>query len=320
MHLHENESVFSFLTHKDEDILFDGFNLLDDGKEDEVGTTVKRSVQTQNHDVNGNDKVTSEVLPGFSPHPVLRVNPQLRMMMMQRNFYVNPNDVCRDPFYEPKKVSKYPSVYVRQSIEKTMSPEGPVGMDGIVEEMQSKENVKQGVEENVKSVKDIEYTIENEVIESVKEMEDSETDGDVENSQKRKNDEDDEPNGYKLPASKSPIMEAMSFCAIKKWGIEIEECKDKTEDSNAQVIFRVTDFEKYYKYSTLICSKQNPTEDIGSRVKSLRRWFTNFPKKKDRKDNSPFSLEVRPDVSKKVHDMVEKYRLMVNVKKRRRMK
>jgi len=96
------------------------------------------------------------------------------------------------------------------------------------------------------------------------------------------------PNGHKLPASKSPIMEAMSYCAIRKWGIEIEECKDETEDSNACVIFRVIDFEKYYRYSSEICSKQNPTEDIGSRVKSLRRWLLTFQKKKIEKRTPNF--------------------------------
>jgi len=91
------------------------------------------------------------------------------------------------------------------------------------------------------------------------------------------------PNGFKLPASKSPIMEAMAYCAIMKWGIEILQCQDQTDESTAKVIFRVLDFDLYYKYSCLICSKQNPTEDIGSRVKSLRRWFVNFPKKKGQK-------------------------------------
>jgi hypothetical protein len=130
----------------------------------------------------------------------------------------------------------------------------------------------------------------------------------------------DLPHGFKLPASKSPIMEAMAYCAIKKWGIEILDCKDKTEDSPAIVVFKVLDFEMYYKYSCMICSKQNPTEDIGSRVKSLRRWFTNFPKKRDRKENPQFILEVKPEVAKKVYDMIEKYRCFVNVKKRRRVK
>jgi len=128
------------------------------------------------------------------------------------------------------------------------------------------------------------------------------------------------PDGFKLPASKSPIMEAMSYCAINKWGIEIHECKDDSDGSPASVIFKITDFEVYYRYSSTICSKQNPTEDIGSRVKSLRRWFTNFPKKRERKDNPQFLLEVKPDVAKKVYSMIEKYKCLVNVKKRRRLK
>jgi len=98
----------------------------------------------------------------------------------------------------------------------------------------------------------------------------------------------DIPNGFKLPASKSPIMEAMAYCAIMKWGIEILQCQDQTDETTAKVIFRVLDFDLYYKYSCIICSKQNPTEDIGSRVKSLRRWFVNFPKKKGQKRKPTF--------------------------------
>jgi len=130
--------------------------------------------------------------------------------------------------------------------------------------------------------------------------------------------DDDIPTGFKLPASKSPIMEAMAYCAIKKWGIEIVQFSDSTEESPAKVFFRVIDFEQYYKYSCLICSKQNPTEDIGSRVKSLRRWFVNFPKKRDRRENPQFTLEVKPEVSKKVYEMIEKYKCQISVMKRRR--
>jgi len=106
------------------------------------------------------------------------------------------------------------------------------------------------------------------------------------NDRKRKFEEENEyeyPMNWKLPASKSPIMEAMAFCAIQRWGIEISQCQDQIDGSPAKVVFRVLDFEKYYKYSCAICSKQNPTEDLGSRVKSLRRWFVNFPKKKRQK-------------------------------------
>jgi len=143
-----------------------------------------------------------------------------------------------------------------------------------------------------------------------------------ENDRKRKYEDGDDldipGNGFKLPASKSPIMEAMAFCGIKKWGIEIIQCQDQTDDAPAKVVFRVLDFELYYKYSCSICSKQNPTEDLGSRVKSLRRWFVNFPKKRDRRENPQFSLEVKPDVAKKVYEMIEKFKCQLNVKKRRR--
>jgi hypothetical protein len=147
-------------------------------------------------------------------------------------------------------------------------------------------------------------------------------DKEIVNERKRKFEEESDfdfpMNGWKLPASKSPIMEAMVFCAIQRWGLEISHSQDQTDDSPAKVVFKVLDFEKYYKYSCAICSKQNPTEDLGSRVKSLRRWFVNFPKKRDRRENPQFTLEVKPDVAKKVYEMIEKYKCQINVKKRRR--
>lgn len=145
------------------------------------------------------------------------------------------------------------------------------------------------------------------------------------NEKKRKyddvNEEGEIPLGFKLPASKSPIMEALAYSAINKWGIEILQAEDQTDETEAKVVFHVIDFEVYYKYSSAICSKQNPTEDIGSRVKSLRRWFVNFPKKRDRKDLNNFSLEVKSEVAKKVFDMIDKYKceMKVNNKKRRIM-
>jgi len=110
----------------------------------------------------------------------------------------------------------------------------------------------------------------------------------------------DDPVGFKLPASKTPIMEAMVVCAINNWGISV------VKSTPTEVIFRVTDFNRYYRVSRAICSKHRPTEDIGSRVKSLRRWFINFPKKKDRQENPSFLLSVKPNTCKKVHGLIER--------------
>jgi len=240
------------------------------------------------------------------------------------NYFSTQRNKLNENYFSPQGNKLNEKMYGNvQGNEKYFSPQGnvvgnPQGNEKYFSPQGNKLNEKMyGIKDQEEVVKDVIVT--EGINDSLNENEGEESE--EENSKRKREDEDeDEPNGYKLPASKSPIMEAMSYCAIRKWGIEIEECIDETDDSEPRVVFRVTDFEKYYNYSTQICSKQNPTEDIGSRVKSLRRWFTNFPKKKDRKDNIPFSLEVRHDVAKKVHDMVEKYRHMVNVKKRRRTK
>jgi len=130
-------------------------------------------------------------------------------------------------------------------------------------------------------------------------------------------DEEDPTGGFKLPASKSPIMEAMVVCALNGWGIDIITNNRPTSATPAEVIFRVTDFNRYYKISRAICSKQRPTDDLGSRIKSLRRWFVNFPKKKDRCENS-FNLIVKPAIAKKVNEIIERNSKSLGLTKRRR--
>jgi len=117
---------------------------------------------------------------------------------------------------------------------------------------------------------------------------------------------------FKLPASKTPIMEAMVVCAINNWGLSV------VKSTPGEVIFKVSDFDRYYRISRAICSKHRPTEDVGSRVKSLRRWFVNFPKKKDRQENPQFLLVVKPNGSKKVCGLIERNSRLLLTKRRRR--
>jgi hypothetical protein len=121
---------------------------------------------------------------------------------------------------------------------------------------------------------------------------------------------------FKLPASKTPIMEAMVVCALNGWGLEIVKSIRKSS-TQAEVVFLVSDFNRYYKISRAICSKHRPTDDLGSRIKSLRRWFVNFPKKKDRVENS-FLLTVKPSIAIKVYDIIEKNSISMSLVKRRR--
>jgi len=105
---------------------------------------------------------------------------------------------------------------------------------------------------------------------------------------------------FKLPSSKSPIMEAMVYCALHKWGIEITH----NDKSTQRIVFKVTDFENYYKLSCSICSKQTPSEDVRSRMKALQRWFTSFPSRKDLQQ--PFTLSVKLRQFRKVREIIDK--------------
>jgi len=117
--------------------------------------------------------------------------------------------------------------------------------------------------------------------------------------------------GLKLPPSKSPIMDALVFCALNNWGIRL--AKEEGDD----IQFEVTDFKMYYKISSKICAKQNPTEDQGSRIKALKRWFPDFPSRRDRAMlPSPFTISVskgcrKDNKPKKMHEIIERNRHVV---------
>jgi len=118
----------------------------------------------------------------------------------------------------------------------------------------------------------------------------------------------------KLQASKSPIMDALVFCALKRWGIEL------LEENGDNIRFRVLNFQKYYKCSGIICAKQNPTEDIASRIKALKRWFPDFPTKRAGNLDDAFEITVQlpnkqDNKPQKLHEIIEKQRKLLGVQK-----
>jgi len=105
---------------------------------------------------------------------------------------------------------------------------------------------------------------------------------------------------FKLPSSKSPIMEALVYCSINKYGIELKELNTTTN----RILFYVSDFNVYYKQSCSICSKQSPSEDIRARMKALQRWFVTFPAWRELE--YPFELLVKPSHYNKMHEIISK--------------
>jgi hypothetical protein len=80
---------------------------------------------------------------------------------------------------------------------------------------------------------------------------------------------------FKLQSSKSPVIDALVYCALTNQGLTLIEA------GNTIVRFRMHDFPLYYKKSQIICSKAHPTDDLNSRVKALQRWFPDFPTLKE---------------------------------------
>jgi len=105
----------------------------------------------------------------------------------------------------------------------------------------------------------------------------------------------------KLSLSKSPVLEAVIYCALNKWGIEMLPF-----GPDKKLCFRVTDFDKFSVYSAKINSKGKPTTDVSSRVKALRRWFDGIPKVKDRKIAFVMSVKGSEDKHSKVTQLVDK--------------
>lgn len=89
---------------------------------------------------------------------------------------------------------------------------------------------------------------------------------------------------FKLQSSKSPVVDALFFCALTKQGITLVDDGEKSK----MVQFRLHDFNLYYNKSKDICSKAHPTDDVNSRVKALQRWFPDFPSLKELQRGIPW--------------------------------
>jgi len=96
---------------------------------------------------------------------------------------------------------------------------------------------------------------------------------------------------FKLQSSKSPVIDALFFCALTKQGLTLIDDGEKSK----VVQFRLHDFPLYYAKSKDICSKAHPTDDINSRVKALQRWFPDFPSLKELQKGMPYVFGLSRD-------------------------
>jgi len=119
----------------------------------------------------------------------------------------------------------------------------------------------------------------------------------------------------KLAASKSPVMEALVYCALQGWGIHLIKC------SGNDIVFKVDDFELFCVKSQQICSKQHPTSDRQARIKALKRWFPDFPNRREVPQPTEFYITIAKDREKlaKIKKIIDKNRRLVGVKKIRRV-
>jgi len=117
----------------------------------------------------------------------------------------------------------------------------------------------------------------------------------------------------KLPSSKTPVIDAFIYCAICNWGVSISPSQDRLPN-----VFTINDFNKYWEYSSKICSKPAPTETQVARLKALRRWFADFPGIKKikviKEGKEPIVVQVKQDRIGDVIAIVKKYSQIINTR------
>jgi len=128
----------------------------------------------------------------------------------------------------------------------------------------------------------------------------------------------------KLSASKSPVMEALIYCAFNRWGVEIvkqgateEEWKLDTEHGlgtrTGLIAFRFFDFDLLSSCLERVNAKHKPTTDPGARIKALKRWFDGIPCVRNRNEQFIATIK-KTEQASKVKEMI---RRMLRIYKRR---
>jgi hypothetical protein len=117
----------------------------------------------------------------------------------------------------------------------------------------------------------------------------------------------------KLPASKTPVIDAFIYCSISNWGVSIKPSPERLPST-----FVINDFNKYWELSQKICSKPAPTETQVARLKALRRWFADFPGikkiKSVKEGKEPIVIKVKPERMNEVITIIKKYSQMINTR------
>jgi len=128
----------------------------------------------------------------------------------------------------------------------------------------------------------------------------------------------------KLSASKSPVMEALIYCAFNQWGVEIvkqgateDEWKLDTEHGlgtrTGLIAFRFFDFDLLSSCLERVNAKHKPTTDPGARIKALKRWFDGIPCVRNRNEQFIATIK-KTEQASKVKEMI---RRMLRIYKRR---
>jgi hypothetical protein len=109
-----------------------------------------------------------------------------------------------------------------------------------------------------------------------------------------------------LPTSKTPIMDALVYCAYKKLSINIHR-----NDQDA-IQFQVTNWVSFLKNCELVSNKPRPTTEVSSRLKTFRRWFDGIPWSNNKNYLDPCVITVKRAQESQMRLIITKIKKVCN--------
>lgn len=105
----------------------------------------------------------------------------------------------------------------------------------------------------------------------------------------------------KMPVSRCPIFDSFVGCAFSKDGAEIIDKKHGK--------IRVNDYYKFLKCVEIRSNKNKKTNDAGNRIKSIKRFIVDWPKK-SRAVQGNFTVSIKQSVSNSLADLARFHELI----------
>lgn len=108
----------------------------------------------------------------------------------------------------------------------------------------------------------------------------------------------------RLPPSKSPLIDAIIYCALKKLGMSLDQ------ESNGSIELHIEKFADVCVYIDQVYYKNKSSITQARRVKSFKDWFENFPRK-NIYQSRPFTIQVKSGMLSSVRPVIERMSALI---------